>query len=228
MRDKVCLIIDDNLSRVESTLENVVQYGLKNGIEIKFIRFNPTRREFQSNEDGSILKDDLKAFLHKNVLKGKIDLIACDYQLDKSLTGIDIVKIIRERRKTNIFLYSGRIEKIVTDILNKNKEENNTKTVLESISTLVEKGICDFVENDLNKLEQALIRHIKKPNSLDDLFENKLSENHEDLVFKSIYPNFKDKKISEILAIISSNDDSSENFKVELVSQLVDFMVRLN
>jgi hypothetical protein len=228
MSDKVCLIIDDKLARVESTIENVVLYGEKNGFKIEFIKFDPTDRPFQSEVDGSISKEKLKQYMHDDLLKQKIDLVACDYQFDDPISGLDIVSFIREIRNIPIFMYSGRIDKIVTDLLETNKEEDDNKTIIKSINILINKGILDFIENDMTKLEQALIKHIQKEPSFDYIFENTLSSSHNDLVFKSIYPKFKDMTIRDILLILRKDSVQAEDFKIEIASQLIDFMVKLN
>lgn len=228
MINRICLIIDDDLSRINSTIDNVKAFGSDNNMDISFIPFNPTDREFSSPLDGSIDKDKIKIFLHEKLLKQKIDLIACDYQLEKSFTGLDIVNIIREKRKTKLIIYSGKIDKIVADLLEANKEDNDNKTILKSIRILITKGISDFIENDINKLEQALIKYIQIEPNLEEIFENTLSNTHQELIFKSTYPNFKNKTVSEIIKIISNDSLQSEEFKSELVEQLIDFMVELN
>jgi len=227
MKKRNCLVVDDQLRGIQGILEKTKRIALNNHIEIHFEELNPTDDRFYKKDTESgiynVDETELRSFI-ENEYRKNFDLIVTDFAMTSDFTGIEFITLFRKiNTNAKFIIYSGRPEQIAKHLFG-NQEID--KVSINKIDSLLKANILRILDKN-DSLDSVIIELLKKQ-SLDNIFENKLLETQADLVFKSIYPKFKDKKVSEIVRILQTDETQSEAFKNELVDQLVDYMIELN
>jgi len=229
MIEKNCLIVDDEAGYQKRKFGTEIAEPLHNqGIKVNLILIDVTDKELQTDEKLDIEK--LKDFISKSINGIKIDVVGCDYELSSSIVnGLDVVKIIRDlRKKTKIFLYSGKYEVIIGNILNDYKIDNpaTKKSCIKSIKNIYSSNIEDFLER--NDYPARFVGVLKNENdTIDDIFIKKIREYNE-YQFKSCFPTFEGKLLSEISDEIEKCSHSGQKFLEELIDQTISYLIKTN
>jgi len=229
MIDKNCLIIDDEAGYQRRIFEKDIFPILhQKGINANLILVDTTEKDLQTNEKIDLGK--LKNHIEEKIKCKKIDVVACDYELSsKEVNGIDVIKKVRElRSKVKIFLYSGKYDKIIGDILKEFKSDDpkTIKTCIHAIKTIYNSNIEEFIErNDYPSRIKGIL--LNECNSIDDIFLQKILE-HSNLKFKSCYPKFEGKTLLEIAEEIDKNSIHGQQFLSELVELTVAHLIEIN
>ena len=199
MVERNCLLIDDEMGRQKRIFQNSVATPLKkDGIKVNLIPIDTTEKQIQTEE--KIDREKLKKYIEEAIKHKKIDVVACDYELASgAINGIGVVELVKGmRKKVPIYLYSGKFNKIIGDIIKRYdpKKPDSIKICVKEIKQIYGLGIKDFLERD--EYPSQLVGLLKKQEeTVDDIFSKKIRE-YESLVFKSCYPDFKGKKLGEI------------------------------
>jgi hypothetical protein len=229
MIDKNCLLIDDQASVQKRVFEQLVSTPLRaQGINVNLLIVDPTDKDLYSDE--KLDKDKLKQAIVSKIDGKKIDLVGCDYELSSDvINGVDVVQMIRSlRSKVKIFLYSGKFEKILGDILGDYKSEDaasKTKSI-DRIKKIYGSRIEDFLER--NDYPARFIGVLKKnEDSIDDVFLKKIRE-YENTEFKSCFPQFEGKSLSEVANEIENETHLGQKFIDELIEQTIAYLIKSN
>lgn len=229
---KRCLIIDDEDQTAE--IERLYSFGEKKGLAISCEQFSVGSQKRADLFDGKNLNKDKVFNAFKKECTGGYDLIAFDYQLqdEGGITGIDLVKILGSEKKSSIkIVYSGILDTILSDILNKYAEKKTDfKKAKASIVTLFNAGVTDYVER-VGRVgyEEILVDHLTKDEFASDKLLIRKLEEYGKLEFRSTYPLFKGKLLSEIAAEIDrAGNPHSSKFQIELIEQAISNMIDLN
>ena len=218
-----CLFIDDEPEEVESVLENLIDIGQSNGLRIKCDLLGLTGEFYNASNDFD--SEMIKAKLHGDFLgKKKYDLVACDYDIeDDHLTGLDIVKLVREKnRNCAVIIYSGNLKKIATYIASTDDKTERFR----KIKLIVNARISEFIDRD-NEYESQLINILKKRIPLEVTIEKKLRE-YGDMIFEHGYDMFIGKSLSEIANEINRETHHGILFKREIIERGISHMIKLN
>ncbi|MBN2891116.1 MAG: hypothetical protein JXL97_04545 [Bacteroidales bacterium] len=156
---RYCLIIEDDDKTVSY---HAYERNIKKreGIELEIISLDPSISEFQKETENDIIinKEKLNEKLTE-ILKRRIDLVACDFDLsDNNINGLDVIRMIKQiKPNKRIFLFSGKLNKIVKTLLSSNDKDE----IFKNIKTLINSKISDFIDRDNELIEDAIIKNLK-------------------------------------------------------------------
>lgn len=226
---KKCLLIDDEASAQKRVFEQKVSTPLRaQGINVELIIIDSTDKDLYSDE--KLDKEKLKQAIINKIEGKKIDIVGCDYELASDVVnGVDVVQIIRGiRNKVKIFLYSGKFEKIIGDILNgyKDGDDASKAICLDKIKKIYGSKIEDFIER--NDYPARFIGVLKKnDDTIDDVFLRKIHE-YSGHKFKSCFPQFENKSLLEIAKEIENETHLGLKFIDELIEQTIAYLIKSN
>lgn len=229
MEERNCLLIDDEMGRQKRIFEISVATPLKrDGIKVNLNPIDTTEKQIQTEEQ--IDQDKLKKFIEDAIRQKKVDVVACDYELASDvINGIGVIKLVKGmRKKVPIYLYSGKFNKIIGDIIEKYKptEPESIESCVREIKQIYGLGIKDFLDRD--DYPSQIVGLLKKQeDTIDDIFSKKIRE-YDSLVFKSCYPDFRGLNLGEIADHIDSESHQGDAFLDELIEQSVAYMVKTN
>jgi hypothetical protein len=229
MEEKYCLLIDDQMGNQKRVFENFVAAPLKkDGINVNLIPIDTTEKQIQTEEQ--IDRDKLKRFIEDAIRQKKLDVVACDYELASDvINGIGVIQMVKGmRKKVPIYLYSGKFNKIIRDIIEKYKptEPESIESCVKEIKQIYGLGIKDFLDRDDYPSQLVgLLR--KQEDTVDDIFSKKIRE-YDSLVFKSCYPDFRGLNLGEIADHIDSESHQGDVFLDELIEQSVAYLIKIN
>jgi hypothetical protein len=230
MTDKFCIIIDDEPQ--DEVVENLKDDARQIGIQLHCYQLNPQEEGFQKNagtEDAPHFVIDIEkitaALRTPDYRRVKVDIIACDYHLeDDVVNGYEIIRKLRNHlhyRKA-IILYSGNLETVIREIL----REENLREKIDRIKALARANIFEF--NDKNDYRQSIITALRR-NEFSLEFELELLlQKYSEWTFKSVYPAFSGRTISEILDEIEAGSAQGQEFQKALLANAVAHMINLN
>ncbi len=143
--------------------------------------------------------------IEKN-LDEPLDMVVCDYNLeDRSMTGIDIIKKIREKNKyCKVIFYTGYMDDIK----------------LNELIELIKYNIYRFEERD--NIEDVVFEEIGRGNEIISIIDRWLTyydKNDETLSF--LGDNFKEKRLSEIAKEVRLQTKQGQDFINELTKVIL-------
>jgi CheY-like chemotaxis protein len=227
MSVKRLLYIDDN--KIESQIENLRKKLKRLGHELDetFLHLND---DFRIKEEGSgkiiLNKAKIQAHITENYINENFDIIASDYDFkDSNLDGFTLLKWIKNEsdskkyrlRRARFCLYSAEQDKVA--------KEFNTP---EQVKKLIKLKIDDFI--DRSRIPEEITQLLIAPQKSYYFKEHIVGylEKHGDKVFKSAYPKFKGKTLSEIANEIDKDLPNGIEFQKCLVELTVAHLVELN
>lgn len=221
MSDKTCLIIDDNdqMRVFDSKIKNVLQIE---GFNVDCIHIKTTESDVL-NDESNIDSDKLFQKIRDAIKDRSIDIVATDYDLsDDKINGMNVISIIRTlRKKVPIILYSGKLERVINDIIG-----NTNSDKVRDIKNLMRYNITEFVErteypNTVNRLLK------EKKIQTDALLVQKLRQ-YSDLTFKSCYPQFIGYTLGNVATEIEKQTPQGRFYQDALFEQIIAYMVKIN
>lgn len=230
MIDKFCIIIDDEDQN--EIVENLREDAAKQGIRLNCFQMNPQSEAYYKNK-GTPERPDYVIDLDKvssDLLtpayrKLKVDIIACDYDLqDDEVNGYTLIGKLRGHLKyqKEIILYSANLDRVVNAIL----KVDNPKELYTQVRHLAHARIRDF--HDKNDYRQSIITALKDTTfSLESELETLLTK-YADLTFNSVFPPLRGKKIAEILGEIEAGSKEGKGFQKALLENAIAHMVEMN
>lgn len=224
------LIIDDES---QDTQKLVLEKRLKSSFNVVCKTLRTKDNVFKKEENGEdVLDIDKLTKKLEELFKGNsFDLVLTDYNLsEKLVNGLDIVKIIKDRwARTNIIMYSGKLPDIVRNMIRVDEDEKlSDKQVIEAVSKLVKYRIIAFPERTryVDEAYDFLIQN-KELSLTNELV--RLLRQHNDLEFKSCFPEFAGKTFGEIADLIDNKaDQRSDEWIKSILEQTIAYLVKAN
>lgn len=224
------LIIDDES---QDTQKLVLEKRLKSSFNVVCKTLRTKDNVFKKEENGEdVLDIDKLTKKLEELFKGNsFDLVLTDYNLsEKLVNGLDIVKIIKDRwARTNIIMYSGKLPDIVRNMIRVDEDEKlSDKQVIEAVSKLVKYRIIAFPERTryVDEAYDFLIQN-KELSLTNELV--RLLRQHNDLEFKSCFPEFAGKTFGEIADLIDNKaDQRSDEWIKNILEQTIAYLVKAN
>ncbi len=220
------LYIDDN--KIDSQIERLRKKLQKCGITLQETFLNLGDNQFKKNEDNKFILDYnvIKDHIINNFFDKPFDIIISDYDFkDDKIDGYKLISWIKNEsnsqkkkiRRAKFCLYSAQQDKIV--------ERLNSP---EQVKKLVRLKIDDFISRD--RLSEELFSLINKEKSKFNFSETLIEfmSKYPDLVFKSVYPKFKGKKLLDITNEIEKDLPNGIDFQKTIVKLTIAHLIELN
>lgn len=169
--------------------------------------------------------DDLEKKLHTKYSDQKIDIIACDFNLDHDkINGIEIACMLRQfNRNSSILIYSGNLAGILR-IYFADFKEDNPKPTLTKIKKLITSKIEDFVDRP-DYVDRIV--GLTNNNTIELEIEDSLLK-YKDYTFKHGLTKIRGKKFSEIANEIGITSPLGRKFIKDLIERALAHMIELN
>ncbi len=175
--------------------------------------------------DNKIDLEKVKTVFQQKFSTEKPHLICFDYELGpEDITGLHVLSALKPLAGRAQFLfYSSKIKEILEKILKKHRDggmaEDKAKELLH---TLITSKIENFVGRgrELGDVINDIL--IKRRETLDDIFEDKIREYGS---FKTDY--FDCHEIRDLEQLLNGKDGRAINFKHQLAEQFVAHLIRL-
>ena len=227
MSVKRLLYIDDN--KIDSQIDNLRTKLKKQGYELKetFLHLNEGFMTKDAQTDETILdKGKIQAFINENYMNENFDIVASDYDFkDKSIDGFELLKWIKNEsnskkhklRRAKFCLYSAEQDKVAKEF-----------STPEQVKKLIKLRIDDFI--DRTRIPDEITQILLAPQK-SYYFKNHIInylEKFGDEKFKSVFPKFKDKTLSEIAHEIDKDLPNGIEFQEYLVELTVAHLIELN
>ncbi|MCD9506593.1 hypothetical protein [Photobacterium phosphoreum] len=226
MKIRKILLIDDG--DVEQIVERLQQKLRREGIDVIVSIINPQLAQFKKMEGDEYIIDfsKLKEHIETKYSKTKFDVVGSDFNFaNDKLNGYEVTRwLINESREkgfsfrnAKFICYSSEEDKFCNIMFN-NKE----------LIKLIKLNIHAFynrknLANDIT----TLVRSIGNDVSMSDYFKELLSQKP-DLVFKNVYPKFKDKTLHEICTEIEKNTYHGKEFQKYMAELTYAHVIELN
>jgi len=225
---KKCIIID-NEDQVE-IIEKLIRDGKAKGIEIECIQFNVGSTFLTEVLTDSKINIPKVVAEFKNKFKGQtFHLAAFDWDLsDETIDGLELMRQLEHHkilRNTPKLLYSGLLEEKLSSKIDEYKTNKITKAdLLNRIKTLINADIKGFFERE--NYDGAIIRTLEETEeTLDLIIEEELGK-FPDLIFSNKFTSdsFSGKTFAEIVTIIENHDGLRNDFKKEIIQQVISYL----
>ena len=226
--EKRCLIIDNNDQSAE--IEKLVRDGKSKGLTIECYQFNVgSTFDVDLLTDGKISIEKVISEFKKRFKKVSFNLVAFDWDLsDPEINGLELLRQFEHSkliRNTDKLLYTGLLADRLSSMLDAFKSDELTKTaLLAHIKTLIKIDIKDFVGRE--NYEQDIIRLLEKSeDSIDLIIEGELRKFPE-LRFRNSFvsDHFNGKTFLEISEILENDDRLRNDFKREIIQQVIAYL----
>ena len=228
MSVKKILYIDDNNMEIQI---NKLRTKLKrkNGHELKekFLHLNDSFKT-RDKETGETILDKSKIHNHINeyYMNENFDIVALDYDFkDKKIDGFELLKWIKNEsnskkyklRRAKFCLYSAQQDKVAKKF-----------DTPEQVKKLIKLKIYDFI--DRTHMADEIYKALVAPQKSYDFRSHLIMylEKFGDEKFKSTYPKFKDKTLSEISHEIDKDLPNGIQFQEYLVELTIAHLINLN
>lgn len=226
--EKRCLIID-NEEQVAST-EAIFRLGKARGLTITCDEFNVGMlNKDELLTDNKIDIDKVIAYYKKNHKAKTYHLAAFDWDLgDERVNGVELIRKFQEHKiltHTPKILYSGLLKDEISSQLDRFANDGkHKKTLIDWINTLIKVDVRNFV--DRTAYEQEIVNQLYKTDeSLDLIIEEELKK-FPDIKFdhEFTHKSFKGKMFEEIADILENNEILRNEFKKEIIQQVMAYM----
>ena len=226
--NKSCIIFDnDDQSEIIQKLERDAK---SQGIQIECLQFNVgSTSENDLLTEGKIDRSKVITEFKKKFKGMTFHLAAFDWDLsDDIIDGVELIRILENNRllkNTPKLLYSGLLEERLSSTLDDFKKSTLNKTeVLNKFKALIKADIKDFVPRE--NYERDIIRILRETDeTLDLILENELNK-FPDFKFSNrfVNDNFKGKSFADISKMLEENDHNRNEFKKEIVQQVIAYL----
>jgi len=228
MSEKISILfIDDNT--ISDEIEQIDRVLIRNGIETEYSLVHISDKKFrktttiEGTETTVLCKASIQKHITDNFMEKHFDIVACDFDFsDPFLDGYKILTWLINMAKQNnnkirnakFLFYSGN-----TRDLEKVAGSHVKRLLPLKIEKIVDRG----------NLSRELVALVSKIQSEFDLVKEffKLFDEHEDKIFKSVYPDFKGYSFGQIRKEIEDETVHSSRFIKALIEQTFAHMVSL-
>jgi hypothetical protein len=226
--EKRCIIID-NEEQIAS-IEEIQRLGKAKGFTIICDEFSVgmlEKDEFFT--DNRIDIEKVIDQFYKEHRGITYHLAAFDWDLgDEVINGVELIRKFQENKvliRTPKILYSGLLKNEISSQLDKFNEDNKYKpTLIAWINTLIKVDVRNFV--DRTAYEQEIINQLTKTDETLDLIIEEELKKFPNLKFGNSFTSksFNGKTFLEIAKAIESNDLMRNDFKKEIIQQVVAYL----
>jgi len=219
---KKCIIFDNEDQSEE--IVKLIRDGHNQGIEIECEQFNVGSTEYtEVLTNGEIDISKVVQEFRRRFSGITFHLAVFDWDLnDEKINGIELIRqlnAVKILHKTPKIVISALLKSILSDIV-KSDEKNRIK----QLTLLVNSNIIEYHERE--KYEQDIINYfLKNEESLDLILEEELKK-FPTLVFQNSFVNrnFNGKTFQEVSDFIESDDKIRNDFKKELIQQVIAYL----
>lgn len=221
------LYIDDN--KIDSQIDNLRKKLKRKGIELQEEFLNLGLDKFKKRDDSKKMVldyDKIKLHIKEKYFNENFDLVISDYDFkDEKVDGYKLIFWIKNVsnsdkvriRRAKFCLYSAQQDKVVQIFDSPEK-----------IKKLVKLNLDDFI--DRARLPDELSSMITNNENHFNYSETiiKFLNKYPEYEFKSIYPKFKGKKLSEISNEIEKDLPNGIDFQKDLIDLTIAHLINLN
>ena len=218
---KRCIIFD-NEDQSESILK-LVRDGKHIGIEIECEQFNVGSTELtEVLTNGEIdIEKVVKEFSNRFSTK-TFHLAAFDWQLDDKIDGVELIRQLTHYRilkNTPKIIFSGLLGDILKDILKSGDNKSQNK-----LTTLVNGDIKGFFKRE--KYDNDILNILSTSDESVELIIEEELKKFPGLIFKNsfISKKFNGKTFLEIAEFLKDNDSMRNEFKKEIIQQVIAYL----
>lgn len=226
--NKRCIIIDNDDQTEE--IKKLIRDAKAKGISIECEQFN-VGSTFDNDllSEGAIDIDKVVAEYKRRFKGVTFHLAAFDWDLsDAKIDGVELMRLLIHHkifRNTPKLLYSGLLEDKLASKIDEFKNGSVTKKeLLDRIKTLINADIKGFVARE--NYDGDIIRVLEGTDeTLDLIIEEELSKFPE-LIFsnKFVNKNFNGISFAEISMILQEQDAHRNDFKREIIQQVISYL----
>lgn len=226
--EKRCLIIDNEDQ--SSSIEEIQRLGKSSGLTILCDEFNVgmlSKDEFITDN-----KIDINKVINEFKIRHKshtYHLAAFDWDFgDDIINGVELIRKFQENgllTKTPKILYSGILKDEISSQLDKFERGALPKSKLITwINTLIKVDVKNFVDR-ISYEREVITQLLKTDETLDLIIEEELKK-FPQLIFQNSFTSnsFNGKTFSEIAKAIEENDLMRNQFKKEIVQQVIAYL----
>lgn len=221
--NKRILFIDDNNDTGKAFNSFKREIKTKNNIDVDILFVNPDQPQFE-NDSSDIDIEKFCKYLFDNFLVDKIDIIACDFNLneeDKTI-AFKLIEFIRKHNKSSsIFIYSGGITKSTLEIL---KSDGNTGERL--LRVILSSNIAAIVNGRGEPIKETILTLLDKP-SYNLILESILID-YSELDFSHGYQSLSNKSVDHIIQEIRKGSKEGNQFVREVLEKGIHHAIDLN
>lgn len=236
MIKRSCLIIDNEDQSEE--IEKLVRDAHNIGIELICLQFhvgNPAYAEILT--DGFIDIEKVKSEFKSKFKKHYFDIIAFDWDLeDEHITGVELIRHFTNNkiaRYTPKIVYSGVLDEVLKKIVQENldlvKIEGTVTPVLKQngitkIKSLVKNRVFEYLDRDSR--DAMILKFLKEEIQSTELIVSQVLVMHPEFIFDNNFVNekFNGKSFQEISDYLETDDQISNEFKREIIHQVVSYL----
>lgn len=222
MMIKKCIIFD-NEDQSES-IEKLIRDGKNKGIIIECEQFNVGSSELtEVLTNGEIDIAKVVTEYKKRFKRETFHLAAFDWQLDDDkIDGVELIRQLTHNKilkNTPKIIYSGLLNDILGDILKSENSKNQEK-----LTTLVNGDIRGFYKRD--KYDVDILNFLSVNDEHIDLIVEEELKKFPELTFKNSFTNnhFNGKTFLEIADFIEKHDNIRNEFKKEIIQQVISYL----
>ncbi|MDI1256938.1 MAG: hypothetical protein PSV16_12650 [Flavobacterium sp.] len=227
MSIKRLLYIDDN--KLDSQIDNLRKKLKRLGFNLDetFLHLNDDFKTKDQKTGHTILdKPKIQAYITENLVNENYDIVASDYDFkDANLDGFELLKWIKNEctskkhrlRRARFCLYSAEQDKVAKSF-----------STPEQVKKLIKLKIDDFIDRTRipDELTQLFTAQQKSYYFKEHLVN--YLEKHGNEKFKSVYPKFKGKALSEIANEIDKDLPNGIEFQRCLLELTLAHLIDLN
>jgi hypothetical protein len=222
------LYIDDN--KIDSQIDSLRKKLKRSGFDLDetFLYLGDDSFKRRDEISGNVILDKgkIQSYINEHLINENFDIVASDFDFkDPQLDGLELLKWIKNEsnskkhrlRRAKYCLYSSEQDKVVRKIDTPGK-----------VKSLIKIKIDEFIDRERipEELKNMILAPKKAYKYKDGLI--KFLEKYPDLVFNSVYPKFKGKKLSEIAIEIDKDSPNGIKFQEELINLTITHLIELN
>lgn len=223
MIKRSCLIIDNEDQAEE--IEKLVRDCQYKGIDLECHQLNIGLSSFTDVLTNNLIDGDKVASVFKSRFgRRNFNLVAFDYDLeDSNVKGTDLIRIFNHHKllkKSPKMVYSGLLDDVLKDII---KDLSLDKAVTK-IKSMVRNKVIDYLDRDHR--DAQILKFLNEDPVSSELLVSDILNTHPDLVFENNFVNdkFEGKKYSEIAEMLDDDITLDNEFKKEIIEQVISYL----
>lgn len=236
MIKRTCLIIDNEDQSEE--IEKLIRDANNDGIELTCYQFNVGNTAYSEIlSDGLI---DIEKVVSEFKLKYKnqyFDIVAFDWDLeDEHITGVELIRHFNHKKVIRFspkIVYSGVLDEVLKKIVHENLDlivtKGETKPFLKQngitkIKSLVKNRVFEYLDRDSRDV--MILKFLKEEIQSTELIISQTLSKYPDFKFENNFVNekFNGKTFQEIADFLDSDDILNNEFKRELIEQVISYL----
>lgn len=220
--EKNCLIIDNEDQSAE--IEKLIRDAANKGITISCEQFNVGSTSMTELLTKGEIDIEKVVVEYKKRYKGTtFHLAVFDWNLDDdNIDGIELIRQLKHRKvlsRTPKIVISGLLREVLHDIV-----ESGEDKMIEKLSALINNDIRGYHERE--RYEDDIINFFEKTEESLDLIIDEELNRFRDLKFNNSFvsKSFNGKTFGEISELLENNGNIRNEFKKEIVHQVIAYL----